>query len=193
MRKTLACVLVTLAIMATSVVALADPENVISVNPLALINGEVSVQYERVLIPHFSLALSVSLYDASIDPFASDLNGATVVGPSFTLQPRFYFIQDAPRGLYLSPFFRLDYLAASNVDDGNGGTLSGSGLGYAVGGIIGWSWLFADIFNVKAGLGLQYDAAQLTIQGTDACGPASATVGGNGLAPTGELDLGLAF
>jgi hypothetical protein len=187
------CGLAALTILSSSIDALADVENVVSVNPLALINGEISVQYERVFISHFSLAFGVAFYDAAIDPFASDLNGATVVGPSFTLQPRFYFIQEAPRGLYVSPFVRLDYLAASNVSDGAGDSLSGSGVGYAVGGIVGWSWLFGNVFNLKGGLGLQYENAQLSIQGSNACGPVTVSVGGSGIAPAAELQLGLAF
>ena len=188
--KTVPALGVALSIITSSAMASADdPSNVLSINALEVINGSIGVEYERVLIPRLSLAVGVSFYDSDLNVFGS--GGTTVIGPEFTLQPRFYILRDAPRGLYLSPFFSLDYLNASGIDDGlgDGGTLSANGFGYSVGGIVGWSWLFWDVLNIKAGIGAKYEQLSLSLQ--TGCG--TTPVGTSGVAPAGELSAGWAF
>jgi hypothetical protein len=158
-----------------------SPRNVISTNPLDIISGSIGVQYERVFARFFSLAIGVSFYDSDMDPInSSDVN---VIGGGVTLQPRVYLLRrGAPRGLYLSPVVSVFYLSAGETDM----TYAVSGAGYSVGGLVGWSWLIGRHFNIKVGLGVQYIHFALT----DSDGT---VVGAAGVAPLGELTLGLAF
>jgi hypothetical protein len=152
------------------------PRNVISTNPLDILGGSIGVQYELVLARWFSLAVGISFYDSDMDPINS--SSGTVLGGGVTVQPRFYLLRrGAPRGLYLSPVVSAFYLTD---------TYAASGVGYSVGGLIGWSWVIGRSANIKLGVGVQY----IDMRVTDDYGD---SYGASGVAPLGELTFGWAF
>jgi len=154
---------------------------VISTNPLNILGGSVGIQYERVVVRWLSIAIGVSFYDSAMDPINS--SDVDVIGGGLTVQPRFYLLlRGAPRGLYLSPVVSVFYLSAPETDL----TYAVSGVGYSVGGLLGWAWQIGWGLNVKLGLGAQY--IHLTLM--DDYGD---TVGVSGPALLGELSFGWSF
>lgn len=159
------------------------PRNILSTNPLGIIGGSVGLEYEHVFSRWFSLAVGVSYYDSKMNPFASA--DVAVTGGLVTVQPRFYLLRrGAPRGLYLSPVVSVGYVSATGTDY-DGWDVSLGGVGYSVGGLVGWSWLIGRHFNIKLGAGARYDHYVLS-DGVD-------TYGVSGPAFLGELSFGWAF
>lgn len=122
-----------------------EPKNVLLFNPGDLINGIISVEYERALTSFFGLALglSVSTFRGAFTP-ASE-SSYVALGPE--LSARFHFIKDAPGGLWIGPSIQGVYIASRS-----GGAVSRA-VGYGLGAAIGYNFMLGEHFVFQLGVG----------------------------------------
>ncbi|MBL9038566.1 MAG: hypothetical protein JNG84_08650 [Archangium sp.] len=122
-----------------------ESPNVLIFNPGDLINGIVSVEYERALTSFFGLAfgLSVMSFRGAFAP--ADSATVTALGPE--LSARFHFIRDAPRGLWIGPSIQGVYIAARS-----GGTVNRA-FGYGLGAAVGYNFSLGHHFVLQLGVG----------------------------------------
>ncbi len=119
--------------------------NLLLVNPGALLNGVIALEYERALTPFFGLdfGLSVSTFRGVWVP--SDSASVVAFGPEVGV--RFHFIRDAPGGLWIGPSISGAYIAARS----NGTVVRA--FGYGVNAAIGYNFLLGPHFALQLGLG----------------------------------------
>ncbi len=114
----------------------------------------VGLAYERVLSPRVALQLEAQVFGTWFGP-AFDLPNLRGLGGQ--LRPSFFLTEDAPRGVYVAPFLRIDRVTATKDD------LSGSAVGFSSGVFGGYSWLFAERVNLRLGAGVQYMAYDVPV------------------------------
>lgn len=155
--------------------------NGIHFNIGAALFGELSLGYERVLSSRVSLEIDGAALAAS---GTNDQGGATELEAYFVgFRPHFYFVQNAPAGLYISPFVQA---GRGSFTDGAAGKVTGSIL--SAGATMGYSLVLGG-FNLKAGLGLEEMRVGLKV--TDQDGTRAGV--GAGLGLTGDLSVGAVF
>ena len=116
-------------------------DNVLKVNPLALIKLDAEVYFERVIGDRTSAVVGASLGTASIEEVKH--NNISLLG-----EYRIYFdigsIQsDAPAGIYAAPFTRIRYSKSPNGD-----------FSFAsIGAIAGYQYLINDRFAIDVFVG----------------------------------------
>lgn len=94
-------------------------KNLVKLNALALTTGNISVQYERLIKPKFSIGASVNImperglpFSSKLEDFVDDqttvaqLKGISISSFSITPEARFYFGKDSFKGFYIAPFAR---------------------------------------------------------------------------------------
>lgn len=122
-----------------------ESPNVLLINPGDLINGVVSLEYERALTSFFGVVvgLSVTAFRGAFTP----VNEAsfTAMGPE--LGARFHFIKNAPGGLWLGPSIQGVYIAARS----NGAVTRAFGYGLAAS--IGYNFILGRHFVLQLGVG----------------------------------------
>lgn len=121
-------------------------ENILLFNPGDLLNGVISIEYERAFTTFFGLSFgaSVSTFRGVFTPAGA--HSYTAVGPE--IGARFHFIQNAPAGLWVGPTVNMVYVAANS-----GGTVTRA-FGYGVGAAIGYNFIFRHFaFQVGGGGG----------------------------------------
>ncbi len=177
-----------------------DPENCIKLKVIPLLFRMASLQYERKIKDNMTVACDVNLLF-----FSATTGGTTVSYNGFGLSPEFRFYPggEAMKGFFIGPY--LSYLGMSlkgeveNTARGKGtGEISGI---TAIGGgaILGWKWIFGDVFALETHLGLNY--LSLTLPGKMDYKYEDGTSGsedlgsfsGSGILPTAGLSLGYAF
>jgi hypothetical protein len=156
------------------------PKNILRVNPHAVVEGGVSLEYERIVAPHVGLAISGDYWFAPI----GHPDGYDTSAFALTLRPLFYLSDTAPHGWYVAPFVAAARITAS----GGGG--QATAYGYFAGGVAGYSWLIGGRVNIDLAFGAQY--VDFGVMARDAQGNL-AQAGIRGVLPAGELSLGLAF
>ncbi len=116
--------------------------NLLLINPGALLNGVVAIEYERALNSFFGLdfGLSVSTFPSVFSPAGRD----NVVALAPDIGVRFHFIKDAPGGLWIGPSLSGAYLFR---DVGN------QRVGWGLTGAVGYNFLFGDHFALQLGVG----------------------------------------
>lgn len=122
------CLLFSASLMAQRVMKERDTYgewNVIKMNLSALATGTFSLQYERALNNHVSVALGAKFRPSAGLPFKSTIksfldtlsegpgidfvNNAKVGGYALTPELRFYLGKGAMHGFYIAPFFRYEH------------------------------------------------------------------------------------
>lgn len=154
-------------------------ENTIKVGLLSPLGRNLTLEYERVIADHQSIAVQVGYVIPWNDPFslADDFEGISnpiVTGFNVTPQYRFYLGQRsyAPAGLYLAPYLRYYRLSFETdyQDDFDMVSVAGSfqarysttGLGAQ----LGYQWVVNDVFTVDwyfLGLGLYLYGADVEL------------------------------
>jgi len=145
-------------------------ENTIKVGLLSPLGRNLTLEYERTIADHQSIALQAGYIIPWNDPFslADDFEGISnpqLTGFNVTPQYRFYLGQSsyAPEGLYLAPYLRYYRLSFSTdyQDDFDMVSVEGSFQGrYSTTGLgaqLGYQWVVSDVFTVDwyfLGLGL---------------------------------------
>lgn len=122
-----------------------DTPNMLLVNPGDLINGIVSVEYERALASWFGLTLGVSVqaFRGVFAPAAQQ----SYVALTPELGARFHFIRDAPGGLWIGPYVGAGYVASRS-----GGSVSRA-VGYGLGAALGYNFRLGRHFVFQLGVG----------------------------------------
>ncbi len=119
--------------------------------------GVVGLAYERVLERHLALQLEAHIFGTWFGPIFDEPNLSGLGGQ---IRPSVFVTGDAPRGVYVAPFLRVDRVTAKS----NGA--EGRAWGYSAGGWVGYSFLFlADRLNLRIGAGVQVLAYDVSVQG----------------------------
>jgi len=160
------------------------PRNGFHVNPLAMALGVFGVGYERVLHDHISLQIEgqyTNMYFTDDDTW----------GLGAQLKPFFFFFRQAPGGMYLSPRVSVAYARAHS------GNVTGTGAGWSVGALIGYSWLIGRHLTIRAGGGIQYMSVKAEAEADSESGgiytESSASIGFSGVLPALDFSLGFVF
>jgi hypothetical protein len=185
--RTAALLTLTLAPLARAQDSGPPPSNLIDVNPLSLLFGEVSVEYERslgsavsiVIGPHailFKSVIDTSAYGGSV--------GFTPTGAGLSLGLHIFPGAQALHGFWIGPEVDADWASA---------TISGisvSGASYSVFGILGYTFLPTS--NIAISLGLGGGRRLNSVTATDANGDTVVEFG-TGWVFTGRAAIGYAF
>lgn len=113
----------------------------------------VGVAYERTLASRLAIHVTGHVFGTWFGP--------TFDQPNFTgfgggIRPTIFLTDDAPSGVYVAPFLRIDRVTSDT-------TGSSSNWGYSTGAFAGYSWLFKDHFNVRVGAGAQWLAYEVLV------------------------------
>lgn len=106
---------------------------------------------QRSASPRVALSVSTGLYDA----WTSTDEVGDVRGAYLRLRPYVFLTDDAPCGLWLSPFVQGAFVSQKTADGKE------SGLAGAVGAAVGYAFLFANTVHLSLGAGGQYHAAEV--------------------------------
>lgn len=113
----------------------------------------VGLAYERTLAPRLAIQLEGHVFGTWFGPSVDEPN---LIGFGGGVRPTVFLTDDAPRGVYVAPFVRIDRVTV----DEPGAT---SEWGYSTGVFGGYSWLFGDRFNVRVGAGAQWLAYEVFV------------------------------
>lgn len=96
-----------------------NKKNLVKLNAMALSVGNISLQYERLITPKFTLGASVNTmserglpYSSKIEDIVEDkttaaqLQGIQISSFSVTPEARYYFGKESFKGFYIAPFAR---------------------------------------------------------------------------------------
>lgn len=119
--------------------------NLLLINPGALLNGVVAIEYERALNSFLGLdfGLSFSTFRGVFLP--ADRGSVVAVGPEVGV--RFHFIKDAPGGLWIGPSVSAVYVASRT------GSALTRAFGWGLNAAIGYNFLLGDHFALQLGVG----------------------------------------
>lgn len=109
--------------------------------------GVIGLAYERTLTDRVAVQVSLQAFGTWWGPFF-DLPRFSGFGAQ--IRPTFFLTADAPRGVYLAPFFRSAAVSATAND------VTGRGVGWSVGTFMGYSFVLGERWNVRVGAGAQY-------------------------------------
>lgn len=117
----------------------------------------IGLAYERVFNRWFATQIEAHIFGTWFGPMFDEPN---LRGLGGQVRPSFFLTGDAPRGVYLAPFFRAERVTAE-VDDAEG-----SAVGFSSGAFAGYSFLFGERVNLRLGAGAQYMSYVVDVQGT---------------------------
>ena len=134
----------------------------------AIDKSTLSVGFERVIAPHWSVALEPSLTAES--QTAAGLK-ASSMSVALAVRPHFYFLDQAPSGPYIAPFGAVGYFRATfdfppEFPDADGKV---SGVVWAAGAGVGWSLVVnaRAVFKVSAVFSYAKTAATSSMSGVE--------------------------
>ncbi len=117
--------------------------NTFTLNPLALRNSQLGVEYERAFGKGFSIyAAPEFAYGRTPDTWALTLSG--------TLGTRLFVLGNAPSGIYFGPEFSVNYQLRSENH------VRRKAIGLGLGGTVGWTLVLFNRFTLAAGFSAQY-------------------------------------
>jgi hypothetical protein len=119
--------------------------------------GVVGLAYERALNPRVAVAISAHVFGTWWGPYF-DLPRFSGFGAQ--IRPSFFLTQDAPRGVYIAPYFRSEAVSAKTD------TATGNGVGWSLGTFVGYSFVIGDHVNLRIGGGAQYMSYAVDAGGT---------------------------
>ena len=159
------------------------PKHMIDLNPAALLNGELSLEYEGALGSHVSLLLGPDavLYRGVGSPLPPD---AVARGGSLKIGLHIFPWGNALNGFWIGPELIGVYAGVSSPEG------KGSVVGFEADGSLGYTFIVADHLGISLGLGAGYRILSLTTQAADGTTNGALT---KGLALTGRLAVGYAF
>ncbi|MBK8172234.1 MAG: hypothetical protein IPK60_18075 [Sandaracinaceae bacterium] len=155
------------------------PQNLVTFNPFSLLNGIISVGYERAIAPAVSVYADLNVYAF---PGVNQSAGESISGGGVGLGARFFPGSEAPRGFWIAPDVSVAYVSQKQTSGGS--TVEASGAGYLIAGILGYTWIWGN-FSLQLGLGAGYANLRAS--------SGSVTIGYKGIFPAGRLAFGIAF
>lgn len=117
----------------------------------------IGLAYERILHPRVALQIEAQIFGTWFGPIV-DLPNMRGFGGQ--IRPSFFLSDDAPRGVYVAPFTRVDRVSSTAND------VTGSAVGFSAGLFAGYSFLFAERVNLRIGTGAQYMSYVIDAAGT---------------------------
>lgn len=158
----------------------AGPRNAITLEPLAVVFARtIAVEYERG-VGRFGVHLGGAV---TLGDFDAGETSGDYLALAATLGVRFYPWSEGPVGAFVGPYASLGW-----VDAESGGERA-SGLGWSVGAMAGWTWVFGSVFALSLGAGAVYYRHDIDPDGAGG-EPAK---GRSGLFPATRLGVGAAF
>lgn len=157
-----------------------DPRNAITLEPLAVVFARtIAVEYERG-VGRFGVHVGGAV---TLGDFDAGESSGDYLALAATLGARFYPWSEGPIGAFVGPFASLGW-----VDAESGGERA-SGLGWSVGAMAGWTWVFGSVFALSLGAGAVYYRHDIDPDGAGG-EPAK---GRSGFFPATRLGVGAAF
>lgn len=126
----------------------APPQNAVALD-LGL--HVVGLGYQRTLSPRVAFFGALDWYV----PWTQTTSTLDTMGAVVRLRPFFFLTQDAPRGLWVSPFMQAGFARAERAGE------TRVGFAGAVGASVGYALLLADRIYLSAGLGAQVHAVRI--------------------------------
>lgn len=172
----------------------AEPEvrpNALTIEPLAVVFARtIALEYERGIGGWVSVFVQPSFVygsshvvrttgDAADPTTATSTTDGEYFAVGGTVGVRIFPWHAAPTGPFVSPFAGLAYTHA------NAGGESASGLGWSVGGLVGYSFVLGSVFELSLGGGAAYAAYDVTAGGQ--------RFGDDGVLPAFRLAVGAVF
>lgn len=117
----------------------------------------IGLAYERVFTSWLATQVEAQIFGTWFGPIFDE---PRLSGFGGQVRPSFFVTNDAPRGVYVAPFFRVDRVGA----EANGKT--GNAVGFSSGVFAGYSFVFADRVNLRLGAGAQYMSYVIDVEGT---------------------------
>lgn len=131
-----------------------DKSQNITVNPIGLVFGLVTVEYEKAVSAKNSFTIRGNFFSRELGSIDTTAFGA---GGSY----RFFPKKLAPSGLYFGPSADFVYAKAK------ASWASASGVFFAVGGDAGYKWIFKGGFVVDAGLSASFYFGTVEVGSTE--------------------------
>ncbi|HYO60091.1 hypothetical protein [Archangium sp.] len=117
--------------------------NTFTINPLALKNAQLGIEYERAFGKGFSLYVAPEFaYGRTPEAWTLSLAG--------TLGTRLFVLGSAPSGIYFGPEFSVSHQIRSQNH------VRRRALGLGLGGSVGWTLVLFNRFTLAAGFSAQY-------------------------------------
>ncbi len=156
----------------------AEQDSILTIDPLVLVNGRLSLAYESAMSARSSFVLGVNalLFEPPIHLSDTDYGDTDLYGIGPEIALHFFLTGAAPGGVYVGPFAELQYLWAEDGDLDR--------FGYTVGAEVGINYITANAFVFGAGVGLGYE--DMRVEGDD-------WIGDEGFALRLHLKFGVAF
>ena len=109
--------------------------------------GVIGLAYERTLTDRVALQLEAQTFGTWWGPF---FELPRFSGFGGQIRPTFFVTNDAPRGVYIAPFFRGAAVSATAND------VTGRGFGWSLGAFVGYAFMLGTRVNLRIGAGAQY-------------------------------------
>jgi hypothetical protein len=123
--------------------ATANAQSVIKVNPIGLAFGSINADYEKFLNDKTSFQIGANFISRKIDD-------VRYTGFGVQAQYRWYLTKnDRPKGLFVGPTAAFNFVGY----DDNFAEESDNYSFLAIGGLIGYQWVFGENFTFEAGIG----------------------------------------
>lgn len=125
------------------VLTAANAQSVIKINPLGLAFGSINADFEKFINEKNSFQIGANFITRKIDE-------VRYTGFGVQAQYRWYLTNnDRPKGLFVGPTAAFNFVAY----DDNYYETSDNYAFLAVGGLIGYQWVFGENFTFEAGIG----------------------------------------
>jgi hypothetical protein len=123
------------------------PHNLIDINPLSLLFGKLSLEYEHSMGPGASFLVGPQIQFFDPPALNGPSDGTSVQAYGLTLGLHFFPNYSAPAGFWLGPELQLDWATGSLNGD------SAQGPDVAINGIIGYTFIPAPHLAISLGIG----------------------------------------
>ena len=141
----------------SAIVAPAEAERRPNAVQLDLGLAVIGLAYERVFTSWFATQVEAQIFGTWFGPIFGE---PRLSGFGGQVRPSFFLTENAPRGVYLAPFFRADRVGAEESGK------TGNAIGFSSGAFAGYSFVFADRVNLRLGAGAQYISYVVDVDGT---------------------------
>jgi hypothetical protein len=118
--------------------------------------GVIGLAYERTFHPRFATQFEAHVFGTWFGPIF-DLPNVSGLGGQ--VRPTFFLTDDAPSGVYLAPYLRVNRVSATK----NGA--EGDAVGFSSGVFAGYSFVLAERVNFRIGAGAQYMSYVVDVAG----------------------------
>lgn len=134
------------------------PQNIFSINPVGLLFGYISADYERALSPRMSAVISgrYFLLLGAVGVTAFGVGGGLHFFPESINTPLGALVGHAPAGWWYGPEAAIDFSSY----------IGGSWIDVTAGGLIGYNWAFGEkkqwVLSLGGGIGVHFSTGSYT-------------------------------